>query len=509
MRPERGAGRRTAPIACLAWLLLFGLVVFTSHLAFLDLPYYWDEAGQFVPAALDILEGGHLVPRSAEPNIHPPAVMAYLAAAWRVAGCRPAVTRSAMLLVASFGVLAAFLLARELCREATGVPTLLAAALLCVSPLFYSQAMLAQLDAPAMLFTTLALWLFVQDRLPLAAAACVALVLVKETGMVVPAVFLLWLAGERRYREACYFIAPAAVLGVWIAVLARSTGHWAGDAEFVRYNLYESAQPLRLAVTLARRLYYLFFANLHWVGTAAILYAWRRSRLFRTRPWRVAWLLVAAHVIMLSVLGGAALERYLLPVLPILYAAMVAGISVYHRAARVWSGVALTAGLLAGNFINPPYPFPYENNLTFTDFLKVHAEAADYLERRYPGATVSTVWPLTAELSNPRLGFVRRGLSIQALPDLAPDTISSLDWNSVEVLVAFSRTANPPIHLSGFPTLARLWHECCGDVPNATPDEVRTRVPLPRAAHFQRREQWLDVYANPRKKPVRATAMGR
>ena len=253
--------RRIRPGAYAVFFALFALVLFLSHLSLLRLPYFWDEAGQFVPAALDIFHGGHWIPRSVTPNIHPPGVMAYLALSWWIAGFHPAVTRCAMLLLSTCGVLAAFLLAIELSREAQGRPAFLAAGMLCASPLFFAQAMLAQLDAPAMLFTALALLFFLQDRLSLSVAACMALVVVKETGMVVPLVFLLWLAHERRWRDALRFVMPAALLAVWIAVLARTTGSWAGNPGFVQYNLNEPAQPVRILVTLLRRLYYLGVAN--------------------------------------------------------------------------------------------------------------------------------------------------------------------------------------------------------------------------------------------------------
>jgi hypothetical protein len=507
MGQEMAAGRRRIrPLAYLIFFLLFGVVVFASHLPFLQLPYFWDEAGQFVPAALDVLHDGHLVPRSVEPNIHPPAVMVYLAAAWRAAGFEPAVTRSAMLLLATSGMLAAFLLAIELGRETKGAPGFLAAGLLSVSPLFFAQAMLAQLDAPAMVLTAAALLLFIQERLRLAPAVCVLLVLVKETGIVVPGVFLAWLAWERRWREAAWFAAPAAVLILWIAVLANATGYWAGDRDFARYNLYDSIRPLRLAITFARRLYYLFFADLHWVGTIAIVYAWRTSRIFHSRAWRIAWVILAAHVVMFSALGGAALERYLLPVMPILYAAMVAGLSLYRRAAYLASAGALAGGLLAGNFANPPYPFPYENNLAFTDFLKIHTRAAEYLEDRYPAAEVLTMWPLTAELSNPQLGFVSRGLATRQLPDFAPATISSLDWSSVQVLVVFSHDWSPSVRFTQFPVLTRLWRECCGYVTSVTREEARARIPLLLAGRLERHGQWLDVYVNLRTTPILAHA---
>ena len=182
--------RRRIPVQTYGFfLLLFALVLLCGHLSFLTLPYYWDEAGYYVPAALDIYHGAGAIPHSVVPNVHPPAVMAYLAAAWRVAGYHPAVTRGAMLLVAAFSLLAVFLLAIELSRELRGAPAFLAAALMCCSPLFFAQSMMAQLDAPAMLFTALALLFFLQDRIALSAAACVALVMVKETGIVAPLVF--------------------------------------------------------------------------------------------------------------------------------------------------------------------------------------------------------------------------------------------------------------------------------------------------------------------------------
>src|SRR5579883_3603279 len=115
---RRSKRRATRPASYAILFALFASIVIPSHLWLARLPYYWDEAGQFVPAALDILHGGHLVPRSTVPNIHPPLVLAYVAGIWRIFGFDPAVTRTAMLVLASFGVLAAFLLAVELSREA-------------------------------------------------------------------------------------------------------------------------------------------------------------------------------------------------------------------------------------------------------------------------------------------------------------------------------------------------------------------------------------------------------
>ncbi len=311
--------RPVRPGAYTILFLLFATIILLIHLPWLGVPYFWDEAGYYVPAALDLFHGGSPVPHSVPPQIHPPALSAYLAAIWSLAGFHPESTRCAMLALAAAAALVSLLLAIELLRDARGMPAFLAAGMVCLSPVFFAQSLLAQPDMPAMLLTTLALWLFLRERIVLAAAACIALALVKETGIVAPIVFGGWLAYERRWRDAAWFLAPLVALGAWIGILIHATGHWAGTPAFADYNLFYPLPPLRVAVNALRRFYYLFFANLHWIGAFAILFAWRTSRIFRSRGWRIAGSLAVAHAATVTVLGGATLERYLLPVLPILY----------------------------------------------------------------------------------------------------------------------------------------------------------------------------------------------
>src|SRR5438552_23827 len=162
LKKRRRARGRISTGAYVLFFFLFAAAVAISHAPFFDLPFFWDEVGQFVPAALDLYNSGALVPWSVTPNAHPPGVMAYLAGVWMVTGFSIVSTRAAMLLLAAFGVLAVFLLAIKLCGAIKGVPAFAVAALLCCSPIFYSQAMLAQLDMPAMLFTALATLLFLE-----------------------------------------------------------------------------------------------------------------------------------------------------------------------------------------------------------------------------------------------------------------------------------------------------------------------------------------------------------
>src|SRR5215472_17612886 len=449
--------RRIRPGSYLFFFVSFALVVFLIHAAFLGLPYFWDELGQFVPAALDIYHDGAWVPHSTVPNAHPPGVMAYLAGVWRIFGYSIAATRAAMLLLAALIVFVTFLLAIELCRGLPGAPAFIPVLLLLADPLFYMQSMMAQLDMPAALFTVLALLLFLKDRHVAAALACTALVLSKETGALLPLILAGALLLDRpRARYAIYYAVPFAALAVWFFVLWRSTGQLFGDAGFTHYNLGYALHPVRATICLIRRAYYLFFDDLRWVGAVAIALAWKRTRIFATRGWRITVLFFAAHVVMVSVLGGAELERYLVPVLPLLYIAMSAAWSTQKPFWRNISGLVVAAGLVIGLFVNPPFPFPFENNLAMVDFVELQHDAARYLETSHPDDTMYTAWPLTAALRDPAFGYVTKKLASSETSDFRYSTLAHLEPGGINVLVMYSRTWEPHWGVLQWPYVERF-----------------------------------------------------
>ncbi|MDX2149478.1 MAG: hypothetical protein SFV54_01995 [Bryobacteraceae bacterium] len=412
------APERFSSVALAAALVLFA----AAHVPLLSLPFHWDELGYFIPAALDLWRDGHLVPQTTLANIHPPGVPLYLAGVWTIFGYSIAVTRAAMLVLAIVTALASWSLARRL-----GVASPLAAVVfLLASPLFFMQAMMAQLDMPAMLFTTVALLYFLAGRLGPALVVCVLLVLAKETGLIAPMVLAGWLALDRRYRWAAAFaLLPAAVLLAWILYLRQHTGLSVGNAEFGWYNLVYPLHPVRLAAAVLRRVSYLFFEEFRWIPTLVLLLSARRTWSAPSRPWRVVLSFAVLHVAGVTVVGGAVLERYLLPALPILYAA----------AARVLEGrpalqAALAAGLVASLFLNPPFwPFPHENNLAMVDFVRLQQIAAADLETRYPATPVFTTWPLSDALKRPELGYVSRPLTVSEAPEGAVYVVYSTDWD--------------------------------------------------------------------------------
>lgn len=477
----------------LLFLALFLAAVLGTHFAYFDLPLFWDELGFFVPAAKDLFQQGAWIPTSTAPNSHPPAVMAYLAAVWSVTGFSIPAGRAAMLVLAGLGVYLAFLLAVRLCRETPRAPAIPAAGFLLASPLFFAQAMLMQLDMPAMVVTLGALLLFLERRYLASALVCCLLVLVKETSVSLPAVFGLWLlVREKRPREALYFVLPLAPLALWFFALYRTTGHWFGDSAYSDYNLAYALHPVRVIVALQRRFYYLFVESFHWIGAVGLALAWVRTRVFQTREWEVTAWAAGAHIVTVSVLGGATLERYLMPVLPLLYIAFAAALATLSGWRAVASQTALTLGLIGSLFLNPLHPFPYENNLALVDFVELHKSAASYLERNFPNVSVATAWPLTDALKNPEFGYVEIPFEVIETSNFHAASIAALPPKA-RVLVLYSRNWEPERGPQNVPWIRRFLERYYGFEAARLGLDAAYRLGFRPVMHFERRGQWIEI----------------
>jgi hypothetical protein len=285
------------------------------------------------------------------------------------------------------------------------------------------------------------------------------------------------------------------LIAVWVFVLKRNTGNPLGNEQFAEYNVRYLMHPFRFSVALVRRIYYLFLADFRWIGAAAILYGLRRTQIFRSRAWALAAALVAAHVLAFSLFGGAMLERYLLPVLPIVLIAMVSGLATLPGAWKVAGQLALFAGLVASNFWLPPYPFPLENNMAFIDYVKLHQAAAEFVEFSYPERRIATTWPLQAALARPEMGYVQRKLDTVLVEDFQPATLAKVDWSKVGVLVLYPHNSQLRLNLMEFDLPMHLWRKFYAYRPDVRLPELPPGVKADHAGHWERHGQWIDVYA--------------
>jgi hypothetical protein len=136
--------RRDAPLPIWMIFPVIFMALYSSHITLLRIPYYWDEAGYYIPAAWDFFRTGSLIPTTTLSNAHPPLPSIYLALWWKTCGYFPEVTREAVLMVASLGLLAVWRLAMRL--VGVGSVAFWTTLLTGIYPIWFAQSSLAQAD---------------------------------------------------------------------------------------------------------------------------------------------------------------------------------------------------------------------------------------------------------------------------------------------------------------------------------------------------------------------------
>ncbi|HLY41727.1 MAG TPA: hypothetical protein VKR52_10955 [Terracidiphilus sp.] len=446
------------------------VVLYVSHFTLLRLPYYWDEAGYYIPAAWDFFRTGSLISTSTMSNAHPPLPSIYLALWWKLSGYFPEVTRESVLMVASLGLLAVWRLALKV--AGSGMVAFWTVVLTAMYPIWFTQSSLAHADIFAAAGT---LWGLVYslpdrkkpgDRKPWVAFLWfTAAALCKETAIAVPltlavisAVDGFRLEGPARaqsWRESAWLVAPAIPLAGWFAWYYAKTGYVFGNPGYWHYNVGATLAPLRILTAFGYRLLHLTAQMNMFVPVlmtfAALMLNPRRDAEGQERAgiskgvlWRIFYI-VLANAVLFSVIGGALLTRYLLPMYPMV---LLVAVSTFYRRVRFWYLLAVmsAAAFVAGLGINPPYRFAPEDNLEYARVIRMHLAGIEQLNKRYRGSTVLSAWPMTDELSKPELGYVKEPYPVVRLDDFTADQIAlaAAEPEKYSTALVFSTKYDPP-----------------------------------------------------------------
>ena len=459
---------QSKPQPALVFAVIF-VTVFLLHAPLLHLPYFWDEAGYYVPAARDLLLSGSLIPHTTVSNAHPPLVLAWIALWWKLFGYAPVVARAAMLVIAAFSLLGVFRLAEHVANTEVAVAATLCAG---VYPVFFAQSSLAQVDLAAGGLTIWGLQAYIQRRRTATVMWFSLAVLAKETAILAPIALAAWELGTRvvaksewlrrwmpeteprhDLRGVFVLLLPVLPLVCWYGYHYARTGYVFGNPEFFRYNVAATLNPLRFVLALLLRLWQTF-GYLHlWLLTGGMLLAMlqppvRDQDVERARisiPNQVTFFVViGAYVFAMALIGGAVLARYLLPVVPLV---IILGVSTLRRRLQYWTaavGIVAIAFMVAW-FWNPPYGFSPEDNLGYRDYVTLHQDAERFLEARYPMARVLTAWPATDELTQPWLGYTTRPMQVVRIENFSlEEVLSAADFRAnFDVALVFSTKYEP------------------------------------------------------------------
>jgi len=369
---------------------------------------------------------------------------------------------------------------------------------------------------------------YVERRLAATAWWFVLAVLAKETALLVPLALLGWeLAGlvwarrrsgaqmtasrslardfetNSRWRFVALLV-PVVLLMAWYGFHYSRTGYLFGNPEFFRYNVQATVNPLRVLLALLMRLWQVLgYMNVLVLSVAAAMAMFLPPLLDENgeRPRieaRVQFMFLtvaAVYVLAMSLVGGAVLARYMLPIVPL---GIIVFVSTLWRRIRFWREViaVVELGFVLALFINPPYGFTLEDNLAYRDYILLHTQAERILEARYPMARVLTAWPASDELTQPAFGYVTRPMQIVRIENFTLEEVMSAAElrSSFDVALVFSTKYEPPhpwlAQWAGWQTIKARFFGYHVDVPPALAAHVLGGTAVYKDT---RQGQWIAI----------------
>jgi hypothetical protein len=343
-----------------------------------------------------------------------------------------------------------------------------------IYPIWFAQSTLAHADIFAGACTLWGLVYSLPDRIgsggrrPWAAALWFAgAALCKETAIVIP----LALAGaslfdafraqpparSKLFRESLCLASCVLPLCAWYAFHYAKTGFLFGNPEYFRYNAEANLSPLRFLAAFGHRVLHL---TAHMNLFVPVLIALSARFLMPPRTGaggheranisspvvRRIFLLLVVNAIVYSVLGGALLTRYLLPMFPLV---LLLAVTTIYRRVPFWQALAVLSGaaFVAALFINPPYGFAPEDNLAYARVIRLHLAGIAQLNKTFPGSTVLTAWPVSDELTRPELGYLKTPYDVYRLEDFSAQQIAraAAEPEKYSTALVFS-TKDEPAH---------------------------------------------------------------
>ena len=454
---------------------MFGVIfvfVFLLHAPLLRLPYFWDEAGYYVPAARDLLLTGSLIPRSTVSNAHPPLVMAWLALWWKVAGYAPLVTRTAMLVIAAFSLLGLFRLAERVANTQIAVASTLCTAFY---PVFFAQSSLAQVDLAAAGLTFWGLAAYLEGETIATGFWFALAALAKETAILAPMALVCWevvglLARKSSLQEL--WLDRTSDCGSRTSSAAHRLAADPRDAACSLVHLSLRAHRIRLRKSGVLPLQRGCDSQLHpifsCVGHAALAdqrisplvgfdagdAAGDVSAAAAARSiWRApsdspsgANGFLCRHA-RLCGRDGARRRRGSGSV-------HASGRSSCHHcfglnALAQAAFLASRCGVRCNNFrcglvLEPSVWILAGGQSSVPDYILLHEDGEHFLEARYPVAQVLTAWPASDEISRPWLGYITRPMSVVRIENFSLDEVlAAASHSDYQVALVFSTKYEP------------------------------------------------------------------
>jgi hypothetical protein len=443
--------------------LLFFVLVLSLKSPILNTPHFWDSLNRVHNAqgiesqSLNpFLEEGEDILKA---QGRPPFFLELLALTWTVFGNSLFISHLVVVFFSFLGVFFSYLLGRLLFDPKIG---LLSAIFLFFSPLYYAQSGILNFAVPLTAFSVMTIYFALKENRTAYFITACCLVLTKETGMlilitIVVVIIIRCLQDKETILKAFFYASPILVYLLWLIACKIHYGWFLFPSHTDILNV--SSISLLIKTTL-NRITQLCIKNYHWLMTFIIIISSRKwLKNLSQEIDKVVILLggIAVYVAFFS-FYSVELERYLLPIYPLLFLLFSRSIDLLTKGNWRLQGISLliVASLFISNWGGNRSVFGYklETNLEYLDFIQVHQKASHYIESNFPDKHVLTDWPQTMELRHPFEGYVSKPIQTSSIfedydlseidliyfvPQSVKKFIDLVDQLDLELLVRFEK----------------------------------------------------------------------
>ena len=409
-----------------------------------QIPYWWDSAGLIVNGANEQLKHGFWPIFVGLPGTygHLPFFSFILAFVWKIFGESLLVSHLVNLFWTALLFIGTFKLTKAIYPRPiyTELLAFLTGLLLLFTPLFYAQLGIIYLEIP---ITALAVWtvyFFLMKKQRSYLLTATLMIMIKEVSVVVIIALLLSdladalpqiLKLKKRYpfshliKQLFIWSLPMIIIPIWFAYHKARAGYWFSHPGTPprRFNLSMIFQQLQLIAVfffLQQGRFLLTiagFISLEQVLTHDKL----KRRIFQKKLLPFIFLPICAFLLYAAT---DFLHRYVIIALPFFYILVFYCLLVILEKQKVWVRSIVITPLMVGSLtlfifswdnhrqITSWHFPPLEDNLEYLDVIDIGKQAAYFLEKNYPQATVLTDFPADYMLAQPEQHYVSKPLKV-------------------------------------------------------------------------------------------------
>lgn len=407
--------------------LVFGLLIFSFKLAYVRLPFFWDEV-VYSSGVLKVFDNG-LNPFVYFDVYKPPLFFLSFALLYKIFGYSIVISHLGMLLISLAVMCFTFLLGKTIYTKEAGF---FAALILFFYPSFYTQSVLFYCDMLVVLMTVATVYFYIKQRDVCYFIAATLAVLTKESVVLlivtIAAYELIINCSKivkgyicennyptgsdiaRLFKRICFILSPIAFFLLWM-LLNKLILHF---YLLPRYSSFHGNDLLPSIKILTRVIRQIFFSNYSFLLLLFVTIAYsasifiRRLREALVRKQILLFIFIFIfYIIFFAALKGNGfflLTRYYLFLQPFFFIISAASIIslLKYRKAYIPVFVLITIIFMSCWYLKDT---PMDTNLNYVRKINSAKTLVDYLDNKFPNMTIGAEWPIDTYLMESKFGY--------------------------------------------------------------------------------------------------------